>query len=120
MAILIQIAQILLKMKNHKTLKLNVRHKWFEVMVTGEKTFEFRKASKWMISRLKGRKYDFVEIRSGYGKKRPYFIAKCVYIKKKTLEPVRIIYSNDLFVDIDPGDIIIKLGKIIKIRNYEI
>ena len=90
MAIHIQIAQILLKMKNHKILKLNVEHRWFELMVTGQKDREFRKPSDWIKSRLwkkvktiagsvpvyEPREYDFIEIRSGYGKHRPYFIAE--------------------------------------------
>lgn len=115
-----------------KTLKLNVKHKWFEIMVTGQKRNEYRKPSEWIRSRLwyinntdknvfpvyEPRDYDFVEIRSGYGKHRPYFIAEFRYFSE-SLEEFYIGYGSGLRVKVEPRDYIIKLGKIIKIGNYE-
>ena len=49
------------------TLKLSINKKAFDVMVTGEKTEEFRDESKWIMSRLK-KDYDFVQFTNGYGK----------------------------------------------------
>ena len=102
-----------------RTLKLNVKHKWFEVMVTGEKKFEYRSPSQWLQSRLKNPNYDFVEIRSGYGKTRPVFIAKCELIyHSESHHPVTMNFSNNLKVVVNWGDVIIKLGEIIKVENY--
>ena len=115
-----------------KTLKLTVHAKAFEVMVTGEKKREYRRKSKWIQSRLwkkvyeidglpvfDHKEYDLVEIRNGYGKNRPYFLAEF----KGHMENIQHFvesYSNGLYVQVNPFDQIIQLGKIIKIGNYEL
>ena len=120
-------------MKEKKPLVLNVEHKWFELMVTGEKTHEYRKPSKWIKSRLWknvntragsipcyiSKEYVAVKIISGYGNTRPYFIAKF----RDHLENITLYteeYSNGLQVKVEPRDIIILLGEILKIENYDL
>ncbi len=39
----------------------------FEVMVTGEKSTEYREPSKWILSRLQGKDYDLIKFVNGYG-----------------------------------------------------
>ena len=93
------------------TLKISINKKAFDVMVTGEKTEEFRAESKWIMSRLK-KDYDFVQFTNGYGKERPVFIAKCLGY---SFEDVDKVYSNGLLVK--GTKIIIKLGEIVEKRN---
>ncbi|MFA5296582.1 MAG: hypothetical protein WC389_00060 [Lutibacter sp.] len=100
-----------------KILYLTVHKQAFDVMVTGEKTNEFRKYTKWIISRLidkktlKPKEYDVVKIVNGYGNSRPYFIAEFKGFFYAELFSV-IHYSNGLQVKQEPGDFVIKLGKI--------
>ena len=64
-----------------RVLRLTVKEPWFSLMLSGDKHMEFRNPSKWIKSRLydkegKPKKYDYVEIKNGYGRDRPVFLAK--------------------------------------------
>lgn len=65
----------------HKVLFLSLEPEPYEVMVTGEKNFECRKPSKFIIDRLIDKKtgefkyYDAVLFTQGYGYHRPHFLA---------------------------------------------
>lgn len=93
--------------KNHgyqglSVLKLNVKDIYFEVMKTGEKPYELRSKSKWIESRLFNkdgtkRHYDLVEIRSGYGKNRPFII--CDYFGFTESESFTDEFENGLTID---------------------
>jgi len=96
------------------TLKLSINKKAFDVMVSGEKTEEFRDESKWIMSRLK-KDYDFVQFTNGYGDERPVFVAKFLGY---TTGDVNKKYSNGLSVE--GNKIIIKLGEIVEKRNLKI
>lgn len=107
-----------------RTLKLNVEHRWFELMVTAQKNREFRKPSDWIKSRLLNKEYDLIEIRSGYGKHRPYFIAEYKgFVENKETLYVGYASKNNvggIMLTIEPKDFIINIGKIKEIGNYEI
>ncbi len=108
-----------------KTLYLTLSKKPFEVMVTGEKTEEFRKYSAWIESRLyntynwEEKKYDVIQFTNGYGKDKPFFTCRyrgfdTVYLGD--LPPRK--YSNGLVVDdMTKGDFVILLGEIIAKGN---
>lgn len=54
------------------TLNLSLHKLPFDVMLTGEKDKEYRKPSKWIVSRLYNKdgtlkKYDVVKFVNGYG-----------------------------------------------------
>lgn len=114
-----------------KTLYLTVTMQWFALMVTGEKDKEYRKPSKWIFSRLwrcvkktergnvyEPKEYEQVKITAGYGKDKPYFIAK--YLGNTFhLIPRRVTYSDGSTVDIETNDIAIDLGEITEIGNYD-
>jgi signal peptidase I len=103
-----------------KTLHLTLSKLPFEVMVTGEKTEEFRKDSQWIISRLINKKYDVIKFTNGYGKDKPYFICKYLGFNKCYMDLSKHEYSNGLIVDgIGKGDFIIYLGKIIEKGNIK-
>ncbi|UAB84993.1 hypothetical protein INR75_02890 [Zunongwangia sp. SCSIO 43204] len=114
----------------NKTLKLTVHAKAFEVMVTGEKTEEYRRKSKWIMSRLwkkvdelRGipvyakKEYETIEIRNGYGKNSPFFIAEFKG-HLENIHPFEETFSNGLQVNVYKHDQIIEIGRIIKVGNY--
>ena len=98
------------------TLKLTLSKKPFEVMITGEKTEEYRRQSQWMKSRLfdksgNPRHYEFIEFVNGYGKDKPRFTA--LFKGFKVVENVKQTYSNGLTLHIDELTFEIKLGNIL-------
>jgi len=105
-----------------KILKLTLSKLPFEVMVTGEKKHEFRNDSDWMRSRLYTPKhaarkhFDAVEFTWGYGANRPRFT--CRYLGH-TFGHERFTYSNGLTVEANPNGIVLKLGEIISIENFQ-
>jgi len=104
-----------------KTLTLSLHKAAFDVMVTGEKIREFRKPTKWILSRLYNKdgsekKYDAVKFINGYGAHRPYFVCKlrCFY---RSITKYNSTFSNGLNVEVEKGDLIIVLGDIIETGN---
>ena len=104
-----------------KMLHLNITNEAFAVMVTGEKTNEYRLPSDWIKSRLftgkKNKIYDRIKFTAGYGRNKPYFI--CTY-KGYCLGNLytNIVFSNGL--KIEKGQYYeIKLGSIIEVGNYQ-
>jgi len=95
------------------TLKLSVNKMAFSVMVTGEKTEEFRDETKWIMSRLLKKDYDFIQITNGYGGNRPVLVAE--YLGYSIVSDVDKTYSNGLTVKGEK--VVIKLGKIVETRN---
>ncbi len=104
-----------------KILHLNITHEAFSVMVTGEKTKEYRMPTDWIKSRLLGvRKtphYDRVKFTAGYGRNKPYFI--CIFKGYEWITVWKDIeFSNGL--TITPGDYYeISLGHIVEVGNYQ-
>jgi CRISPR/Cas system-associated endonuclease/helicase Cas3 len=99
-----------------KTLFLSLKKEPFDVMVTGEKSDEYRKPSKWIKSRLLDKDYDVVKMTNGYGPDKRYFIAEYYGFKISSFNQ-SIEYSNGLIVNVGRGDIIISLGEIIETGN---
>lgn len=107
-----------------KILWLSLQRKPFEVMITLEKQLEFRKPSKWILSRLyhksgKKKEFHYVGYRNGYSKKDPFFIVEYITHFKNEIEKEKI-YSNGLEVKIERGDVIIATGNIVKLGNIKI
>lgn len=103
-----------------KTLRLTLKKAPFEVMLTGEKTEEFREPSDWIRSRLFNpdgsmRDYDRIEYTNGYGLTRPRFVTD--FIGFELLECVHRQYSNGLKVVSDQPVYAIKHSQIIEKHN---
>ena len=103
-------------MKN--TLTLALKKLPFDVMVTGEKSREYRKPSPWIKSRLYDkhgakREYEFIKFVNGYGAHRPYFVCEFLHFFK-AWETQVLKFSNGLVVDVERGDFVIALGEIIE------
>ncbi len=102
---------------NKNILYLTLKKPQFQVTVTGEKSSEFRRPSKWIFSRVLNKTYDFVKFTNGYGLEKPNFI--CEFKGWKYAEPGSHKFSNGLVVNVDESYIEILLGKIIEIENYK-
>ena len=98
------------------TLKLTLSALPYQVMVTGEKTEEFRRQSDWIKRRLfrngKLRPFTHVEFVNGYGKNKPRFTAEFKGVREVNEESCykTITYSNGLCVHINEPMYIIELG----------
>ena len=101
------------------TLKLTLSALPFQVMVTGEKTEEFRRQSEWLKSRLfrngKLRPFTHVEFVNGYGKNKPRFTSEFKGVREVNPDSAEwnrtITYSNGLCVHINEPMYIIELNK---------
>jgi hypothetical protein len=90
-------------------------------MLSGEKKAEYRKPTDWIKSRLFNKdgslkSINTVEFTNGYGNHLPKFEVSFEGIliadKHET-----ITFSNGLKVEIEPGDLILRLGEILRIEN---
>jgi hypothetical protein len=93
-------------------LQLTLNRDAFEVMRSGEKAEEFRKPSKWMLSRL-NKQYDTVKFTNGYGRERPWFIAEVISVHYAESDYTRE-YSSGLRVSVSAGDVVITLGRVVE------
>jgi hypothetical protein len=103
-----------------KILKFNLKTEPFMVMVTGEKTVEYRDIKPWMNSRLfdkegNPRTYDFVKFTLAFGNNKPYFI--CRFNGFEKVKKVRMKYSNGFEVKFDDERWGIRLGEIVMNGN---
>ena len=99
-----------------KVLKLNLKTEPFNVMVTGEKNFEYRDIKLWSTSRLLNKDgspkhYDYVRFQIAYNPGNPFFY--CEYLGVDKVKGVNIKYSNGFNVKFDDERYTIKLGKIV-------
>jgi len=99
-----------------KILFLVVYKHWFDLMYSGVKKYEYRKKSKWILSRLENKTYDQIRFSNGYGKNKPFFI--CEYNGYVITEKKETIKIKDYEITVQVGDVIIKLGKIISKGNF--
>ncbi len=105
-----------------KILYLTLKKEPFKVMVTGEKQVEIREKTRWMTLRLydrngRERKYDAVKFVNGYGKNKPYFIAK--YLGFETIFGADVTYSNGFHLEVNKESWMINLGGIIESGNLK-
>lgn len=119
-----------------KVLHLTLKKKWFDLIASGEKKEEYREIKPYWVSRLvdelhaeekegdftfywKGflfsmaspQHYDVVEFKNGYGKNAPTMTIECLDIKDG--------FPKSNWSDDYSPCFIIKLGKILSIKNYK-
>ena len=85
-----------------KILHLNLYRKYFDAIVNGTKTIEYRDKTDYWKKRIEGREYDIIKFRNGYAKNAPTML---VEYKGYTINNSEQEYK-------------LKLGKIIEV-NYE-
>ena len=99
-----------------KILFLVVYKHWFDLMYSGVKKYEYRKKSKWILSRLENKTYDQIKFSNGYGKDKPFFI--CEYKGFNFSEKKEKITFNEHTIYLEKEDIVIRLGKVIEKGNF--
>ena len=82
-----------------RVLHLNLYRKYFDAILSGSKTIEYRDITPYWSKRLEGRHYDIIKFRNGYAKIAPEMIVE---------------YRG---VDIDDGKYAIKLGQVLESKN---
>ena len=87
-----------------KILHLNLYRKYFDAIVNGTKTIEYRKKTDYWKKRIEDRGYDIIKFRNGYAKDAPTMLVE----HKGYSEVIRT--GNGVEYEI-------KLGKIIEV-NY--
>jgi hypothetical protein len=106
----------------YQVLKLNLKTEPFNVMITGEKKFEYRDIKQWSNSRLfnkdgSPKHYDYVRFQIAYQPSYPYFF--CEYKGFEKVTSVDIKYSNGFKVKFDDERYAIKLGDIVLTGNLK-
>ena len=86
-----------------KILHLNLYRKYFDAILKGEKTIEYRDITPYWSKRLEGRYYDLIKFKNGYRKDAPEMV-----VEYKGMDTVN--YKNELTYAIG-------LGKILKTKN---
>ena len=84
-----------------RVLHLNLYRKYFDAILKGTKTIEYRDITPYWSKRLEGRYYDVIKFRNGYAKVAPEMI---VEYKGIAIEPTEKRYA-------------IQLGKILESKN---
>ncbi len=94
------------------TLNLTLKKKWYDMILSGEKTEEYREIKDYWKCRLmiwpssNFKHFDTIKFTNGYARNAPSFMIECKGIKIGTAKP--------LWSDNWQGDVfIISLGKII-------
>ena len=59
-----------------KVLHLNLYRKYFDQILKGEKTTEYREVTSYWSKRLEGRHYDVIKFRNGYRKAAPEMLVE--------------------------------------------
>ena len=59
-----------------KILHLNLYRKYFDQILKGEKTTEYREVTSYWSKRLEGRHYDVIKFRNGYRKDAPEMVVE--------------------------------------------
>jgi|TARA_R110000824_G_scaffold107557_6_gene253922 hypothetical protein len=89
-----------------KTLHLNLYREYFDAILKGEKTTEYRDVTPYWSKRLEGRHYDVIKFRNGYRKDAPEMIVE--------FKGIGILYNQ---TTITAPIYAIDLGKVLESKN---
>lgn len=91
-------------------LYLTINKKWFDMILSGKKTEEYREIKPYYNLRLIGKEYDTVVFRNGYASNAPQFTIELKSITQSTGKPEWGAEPNKKYF-------VLYLGKIINIKN---
>ena len=102
-----------------RILQLTLKKKWFDLIATGEKKFEYREYKRHWMSRLLGksgiRNYDEIRFTNGYGKDKPFVRVEfegAAIITGKHCSP-----DNGEPLETEQKYFVIGLGEVLEIGN---
>lgn len=107
-------------------LQLNLKKKWFDMIASGEKKEEYRQDKMYWKDRLVKKGYwhsqtckDFkvVKFKNGYGSNVPEMTVECLGISLKDLDAVNPKWFGQFSEYEGCRIFVIKLGKILSIKN---
>ena len=96
----------------NKTLHLTIKKKWFDMILSGEKTEEYRDIKPYYNIRLIGREYDSVVFRNGYARDAPSLTIELKTIRFGTGKPEWGAEEGKTYF-------VLLLGKIINTKNID-
>jgi len=96
----------------NNTLHLTLKKKWFDMILSGEKTEEYRDIKPYYNLRLIGKEYDTVVFRNGYARDAPSLTIELKTIRFGTGKPEWGAESNKKYF-------VLYLGKIINTKNID-
>ena len=91
-------------------LYLTINKKWFDMILSGKKTEEYREIKPYYNLRLIGKEYDTVVFRNGYASNAPQFTIELKSITQSTGKPEWGAEPNKKYF-------VLYLGKIINTKN---
>ena len=94
----------------NKTPHLTIKKKWFDMILSGEKTEEYRDIKPYYNLRLIGQDYDTVVFRNGYTANAPQFTIELKNITQSTGNPEWGAEEGKTYF-------VLLLGKIINTKN---
>ena len=103
--------------KEDKILRLTLKKKWFDLIVSGIKKSEFRSKSDWIESRIIDRYYDYVLFTNGYGKDKDWVVLRYNSYKEIDIRHYdEVLYKGGVVLDLEGMHYEIELG-VIKCTN---
>lgn len=91
-------------------LHLTIKKKWFDMILSGEKTEDYREITPYWNVRILGKKFDAVLIRNGYKKDAPEILVELQKIVMRCGCEEWGAKKNIKYH-------VVKLGKILKVKN---
>ena len=86
-----------------KILHLNLYRKYFDAILRGEKTIEYRERTDYWDKRIHNREYSYLKITNGYGNAtRPYRLyryAGATRVMKDSIQCYSIPITEDLIIE---------------------
>lgn len=76
-----------------KELFLTLKKQWFDEILAGTKTEEYREIKPFMSSRLVGKNYDYIVFQNGYNPTSPRL--KCKYLGYEIRDNIYVIKLSD-------------------------
>ena len=92
------------------TLHLTLKKKWFDMILLGEKTEEYREIKPYWIKRFYSKKYHYISFRNGYTANAPQFTIELKSITPSTGKPEWGAEEGKTYF-------VLLLGKIINTKN---
>ena len=66
-----------------RVLHLNLKRKWFDMILYGDKTEEYRDIKPYWTTRLVGKTPDYIRFRNGYSRDAHSMLVKCISLQRK-------------------------------------